>query len=52
MPNEAQDISLEFARSAVMGDALSEHQELAATFIRFQTTPNSIAAHAAHTGYQ
>jgi spermidine/putrescine transport system substrate-binding protein len=33
-------------------DARSEHQELAAEFIRYQTTSDSIAAHAAHTGYQ
>ena len=33
-------------------DARSEQQELAAEFIRYQTTPNSITAHVAHTGYQ
>lgn len=33
-------------------DARSEQQELAAEFIRYQTAPDSITAHVAHTGYQ
>ena len=33
-------------------DTRSERQELAAEFIRFHTASDSIAAHAAHTGYQ
>jgi spermidine/putrescine transport system substrate-binding protein len=33
-------------------EARTEQQELAAEFIRFNITADSIAAHAAHTGYQ
>lgn len=33
-------------------DARTEQHELAADFIRFQTTPARVAAHAAYTGYQ